>query len=154
MGEIRCRSETRWKATKCGRNLQQTETELDQLRPFFPQLAAIPSSIDSFIDTHYHYLHDVQRQQADIARLSFDGEMSLPQISFDSVPSLSSEEREKLKAMQPKTLNQMKQIPGITPNSLLVLIRHIRRERQTTKATAVHAANQQRQQDQQLRMAM
>ena len=60
--------------------------------------------------------------------------MSLQNVDYKKVKGLSSEAREKLLAVQPKTLDQAQRVSGVSPSSLQALIIHVHGLKSTLKA--------------------
>ncbi|CAI8025535.1 tRNA uridine 5-carboxymethylaminomethyl modification enzyme MnmG [Geodia barretti] len=78
-----------------------------------------------YIEAHYEDL--LQRQQNDIRRIEREENLVIPsELSFERFTNLSLECREALQMHRPLTIGAAKQIPGITPAALLILIHHIR----------------------------
>jgi len=75
----------------------------------------------------------VQRYRREIDKMVDYDRMRIPEnILYDSIPSLSSEVRQKLGKLRPETLGQALRIPGITPaavSHLEVAIAAIKRQR-------------------------
>jgi tRNA uridine 5-carboxymethylaminomethyl modification enzyme len=78
-----------------------------------------------YIEAHYEDL--LQRAQNDIRRIEREENLVIPsELSFERFTNLSLECREALQMHRPLTIGAAKQIPGITPAALLILIHHIR----------------------------
>jgi len=48
-------------------------------------------------------------------------------MDFDKISSLSTEAREKLKTIQPRTIGQASRISGVSPSDISILLVHIGR---------------------------
>ncbi|MDZ5762321.1 tRNA uridine 5-carboxymethylaminomethyl modification enzyme MnmG [Candidatus Cyrtobacter comes] len=76
------------------------------------------------------YLYRVyeERQRVDIAALQEDSNLKIPSdISYKEVPSLSSEAVERLQYSKPKNMNELKKIKGLTPASILIVKRYVKK---------------------------
>jgi tRNA uridine 5-carboxymethylaminomethyl modification enzyme len=70
----------------------------------------------------------LSRQASDIAAFRRDEGLELPgDMDFAGIKGLSSEVRQKLQAIRPRTLGQAGRIDGVTPAALTLLIAHVRR---------------------------
>jgi tRNA uridine 5-carboxymethylaminomethyl modification enzyme len=68
------------------------------------------------------------RQARDIEMFRDDEHVALPaDLDYASVSVLSTEEREKLTAVRPTSLGAAARISGVTPASLVALLRHAKR---------------------------
>jgi tRNA uridine 5-carboxymethylaminomethyl modification enzyme len=69
----------------------------------------------------------LEKQEADISHFRSEEGLIIPDsLDYDSVASLSTEARERLKHHRPMTLGAAKRIPGITPAALVILLGHIK----------------------------
>jgi tRNA uridine 5-carboxymethylaminomethyl modification enzyme len=72
----------------------------------------------------------VARQETIVSQSArFEATQVPPGTDFASIAGLSSEAREKLSRVQPRTLGQAARIPGLTPAAISVLGVHLRRSR-------------------------
>lgn len=66
------------------------------------------------------------RQQADIEQFERREDMEIPEdIDINAIPSLSNETREKLLRQRPRTIGDVRRIPGITPAQITALIIYV-----------------------------
>ena len=78
--------------------------------------------------TECYYAPYLERQRRDVADLRKDEAMALPrELDYDSVGSLSAEDREKLSDAKPENIAAASRISGVTPAALVALMRHVRR---------------------------
>jgi tRNA uridine 5-carboxymethylaminomethyl modification enzyme len=64
----------------------------------------------------------VRRMLADVARFKAAEGRPIPEaLDYATVPGLSTEMRERLAAIQPRSLGQASRIPGVTPAALSIL---------------------------------
>ena len=79
------------------------------------------------IDAKYAVYLD--RQAADVAAYRRDETLELPPaLDYGELPGLSTEVRQKLAAIRPRTLGQAGRIDGVTPAALTLLAAHVRRK--------------------------
>lgn len=76
------------------------------------------------------YAGYLDRQEADIIAFKRDEDLIIPpELNYDLIGGLSSEAREKLKAVSPSTLGQASRIEGMTAGALTALLAHVRKSR-------------------------
>lgn len=74
------------------------------------------------VQTEIKYEGYIAQQQRQVQRLAgTDGRWIPDRFSYDGIPGLSREVREKLERVAPKTLGQARRIPGVTPAAIAVL---------------------------------
>ncbi len=101
---------------------------LDLLAGIWPAIAGISPAARAQLEIEGAYAGYLKRQDSDVRAFRRDEALHLPpDLDFDSLPSLSSEVREKLKFARPATLGAAGRISGVTPAALTVLLRHVRR---------------------------
>lgn len=90
-----------------------------------PTLAsAVDAVVRKDVEIHCRYARYVDRQSSEVQTLKRSEALKLPvDVDYFSVPCLSSEEREKLNAARPATVGAASRIPGMTPTSLVVLMK-------------------------------
>jgi len=77
-----------------------------------------------------YYAPFLERQAKDVEELRRDEEMALPRdLDYESLPSLSMEDQEKLSAARPQTFADASRIPGVTPSALIVLLKYVSKQR-------------------------
>ena len=108
----------------------------EQLQAIWPELAQIEAPIREQIEYDSLYAGYMERHDADIAAFRKDEALALPvDLDYATVGSLSNEVRTKLEQARPETLGAASRIPGITPASMIALLRHVKR-RKTDKHAA------------------
>jgi len=108
--------------------LSYPEITFDQLSAVWPEMRELDTRIAAQMDIEATYAVYVDRQAADIERARRDEGVAIPaDLSFDDLPGLSNEVREKLTAVRPATLGQASRIAGMTPAALTLLAVAIRR---------------------------
>jgi tRNA uridine 5-carboxymethylaminomethyl modification enzyme len=113
------------------------------LRPIWPQLGALSPKIAEQLEIDAKYAVYLDRQNADVAAYRRDESLELPTgLDYAELPGLSTEVRQKLAAVRPRTLGQASRIDGVTPAALTLLAAHVRRKgRARTRGRAEAAAS-------------
>ena len=101
---------------------------IERLTPLWPELADIEPLYRAQLEADYRYAGYVARQKADIDALRRDEATLIPDdIDFSVIGGLSAEAQDVLKQRQPETIGQANRLPGLTPASVVAVLRHIRR---------------------------
>ena len=109
--------------------LAYQNVNLDRLAQIWPELADIAPEIAVQMEIDAKYASYVQRQDEDIAAYRKDEDLLLPpDLDYNIIPSLSNEVRQKLSQSRPASLGAASRIPGVTPASLTILLRYVRRK--------------------------
>ncbi|MDB5407604.1 MAG: tRNA uridine 5-carboxymethylaminomethyl modification protein [Rhodospirillales bacterium] len=102
--------------------------DLPRLAVIWPELAAIPPAVAEQLEIDARYAGYLERQDADIRAFRRDEALRLPDdLDYDTIGSLSSEIRLKLRQARPATLGAAARISGVTPPALVALLKHVRR---------------------------
>lgn len=97
--------------------------DLARLTAVWPDLGALAPALARQIEVDARYATYVARQDEDVAALTRDAALSLPEsLNFAAMPGLSVELQKKLTAARPKTLAQAQRIEGMTPAALMLLL--------------------------------
>jgi tRNA uridine 5-carboxymethylaminomethyl modification enzyme len=100
----------------------------DDIARIWPEFAALEPTIAEQLATDAKYAVYLERQAEDVARFRRDEALGLPDgIDYESIPGLSTELRQKLGAVRPRTLGQADRIDGMTPAALALVAVHARR---------------------------
>ena len=107
----------------------------------WPQLASLRPEILEQLQIESMYSGYLERQALDITAVKREEELAIPDaIDYDSMPSLSTEIKTKLKHVKPTTIGAAGRIQGITPAAIITLMAHIKkgsyRNRNVDKASA------------------
>jgi tRNA uridine 5-carboxymethylaminomethyl modification enzyme len=82
-----------------------------------------------------------ERERSQAERLRQMGDFRLPlDFPYSELRSLSFEARQKLAAIQPRTLAQASRIPGVSPSDLQNLVIEIERDRRKEMTSSMHTA--------------
>jgi tRNA uridine 5-carboxymethylaminomethyl modification enzyme len=113
--------------------------ELARIWPGFGQMAP---KIAEQLEIDAKYAVYLDRQAADIVAFRRDEGLELPEeIDYGLLGGLSSEIKQKLQAVRPRTIGQAGRIDGMTPVALTLLLAHIRRNRRGAKAAGAAQAS-------------
>ena len=94
----------------------------ENLAAFWPKLRDFPENIRAEAETAFRYDGYVARQREEAKRQAGAEQTALPtDLDYSRIAGLTSEAREKLAAIRPRTLGQAARIPGITPAALTCL---------------------------------
>jgi tRNA uridine 5-carboxymethylaminomethyl modification enzyme len=100
-----------------------------RLTALWPALAEISPEVVEQLEIEGRYAGYIERQEADIRAFRRDEMLRLPRdLDYDTVGSLSSEIRAKLRTVQPETLGAAARVSGVTPAALVALLRFVRRQ--------------------------
>ncbi|MGQ0674197.1 MAG: tRNA uridine-5-carboxymethylaminomethyl(34) synthesis enzyme MnmG [Hyphomicrobium sp.] len=102
--------------------------DLRRLAGIWPELASLTPSIAAQIEVDARYASYVRRQDADVEAMRKDESIAIPAgFDFATVPSLSTEVRQKLDRHRPATLAQAARIDGMTPAALTLVLAMLRK---------------------------
>ena len=108
--------------------LAYPEVDLARLRRVWPQLAGWSAAVAGQVEADALYAGYLDRQAADVLAFRRDEALELDTtLDYAAVGGLSTEAREKLGAVRPRTLGQAARIEGVTPGALTALLAHVRR---------------------------
>ena len=69
------------------------------------------------------YAGYIKREQNEAAKLQRLDQIRIPEgFNYDEVQSLSTEARQKLGRIRPKSIGEAQRIPGVSPNDISVLL--------------------------------
>ncbi len=102
-----------------------------------PDAPILEPALETELECRIKYRGYIEREQREIERARELEDFRLPSgIDYGTLPTLSSEVREKLSRVQPLTLGQAARIPGVTPVAVSILAVYVRRERARRGAAA------------------
>jgi len=97
------------------------------LTRLWPELGGLASDVREQLEADAHYAGYLGRQEADIVAFRRDEALVLPEtLDYEAVPGLSTECRQKLARIRPRTLGQAARIDGITPVALTLVLARAR----------------------------
>lgn len=101
----------------------------DIVAKFAPELG-VSEDVLKLLETELKFDGYLRRQEEDIARLKRVDSVKIPQtFSYEAIPSLRTEVREKLNRFRPESLGQAMRIPGITPSAISQIMLFLERDR-------------------------
>jgi tRNA uridine 5-carboxymethylaminomethyl modification enzyme len=104
--------------------LRRPEAKISQLSAWLSGKLgnALAHGVLATVETETKYEGYLQQQDRQIRRLVDAEGRSIPEdFTYESIPGLSSEARQKLTRVRPVTLGQAGRIPGVTPAAVAVL---------------------------------
>ena len=94
----------------------------------FPVIGSWSAVIREQVEIDAGYAGYLTRQTADAEALRREDSLILPaDLDYSAIGGLSTEVREKLSMVQPRTLGQAGRIEGVTPGALTALLSHVKR---------------------------
>ncbi|KAI0698990.1 glucose inhibited division protein A-domain-containing protein [Cytidiella melzeri] len=111
----------------------------EQLIPIIPALAHVDPLILTRVHIDGRYDAHLKRQEADLRAFHDDEDLLLdPLTDYSSVEGLSLEVKERLARVRPANIGVAKRMEGMTPTSLISLLKHTKRE--TARMDALSAS--------------
>jgi tRNA uridine 5-carboxymethylaminomethyl modification enzyme len=108
--------------------LRRPEIGIDDLAFLDAELAGLSAEVRSELETAIKYAGYIRRQQEQVERFQRLEDLIIPAgFAYDAISGLSSEVREKLNRVAPRTLGQAGRIPGVTPAAIAILAVLLRR---------------------------
>ena len=108
--------------------LSRKDIDFSRLTAIWPDLAGVPEEIAVQLERDAAYMHYIEAQERDANALRRDEGVRIPaDMSYDDVPGLSNELRQKLLRVRPGTLGQAGRIDGMTPVALTLILGRVRR---------------------------
>ena len=102
--------------------LRRPEVTIDKLTRVFDELQGFSDEALEQVEIAIKYEGYIKRQREQAARFREFEDISIPDnLDYQSVPSLSSEVKEKLSSIRPVSLGQAGRIQGVTPAAIAVL---------------------------------
>jgi len=115
-------------ATTLEELLRRPELCYEELSMFDPGQPQISPAIAQEIEIQVKYQGYIERQEEQVARFKKMERVKIPlNLDFSSIPSLSTEVKEKLSKIQPASLGQASRISGITPAALSILMVYLKK---------------------------
>ena len=85
--------------------------------------AALSDEVIESCEIQIKYAGYIKREQAEAAKLQRLDRIHIPDgFNYDEVQSLSTEARQKLSRIRPKSIGEAQRIPGVSPNDVSVLL--------------------------------
>lgn len=110
--------------------LRRPEVKISQLADVYPLLASINGAALEQLEIAVKYEGYIQRQRELVERFLEHEEVEIPKdMDYALIDSLSTEVREKLTEIKPRTLGQAGRIQGVTPAAIAILNIYLRKKR-------------------------
>ncbi len=115
-----------------GRNaleaLKSPEVTMDDLARAIPDIESFPKSTRLQLELKVKYDGYIRRQDRQVDRFSKLEGIRIPEgFDYDKVEGISSESREKLKAVRPESIGQASRINGVRTSDVTVLLVYLRK---------------------------
>ncbi|MGK2921802.1 MAG: tRNA uridine-5-carboxymethylaminomethyl(34) synthesis enzyme MnmG [Methyloceanibacter sp.] len=108
--------------------LSYPEIGLARLAQIWPEIGALDERIANQLAVDARYAVYIARQEMDVAAFRKDEAIAIPDgFSFDALPGLSNEIRQKLARHKPASLGQAARLDGMTPAALMLLLAHLKK---------------------------
>jgi len=108
--------------------LRYPQINWEQVSKVWPELRQLRPDVVEQICIDAQYAGYIDRQDSDILAFRKDEALTLPpDLDYGAIGSLSTEIRLKLEKARPATLGAASRIPGVTPASVVALLRHVKR---------------------------
>ncbi len=109
--------------------LRRHSMSREKLQIFSEKSFAVTDDIWTRAEVEIKYAGFVQHEIEEIKRLSNLQQYSVPEdFSYDDIPGLTNEAKQKLKRKKPENLAQAATVPGITPAAISILILYLKRK--------------------------
>ena len=114
-----------------GRNaleaLRSPEITMDELGHGIPEVNDYPKSARLALELKVKYEGYIQRQDRAVERFTKMEGIRIPEdFDYDAVDGISTESREKLKAVRPVSIGQASRINGVRPSDITVLLVYLK----------------------------
>jgi tRNA uridine 5-carboxymethylaminomethyl modification enzyme len=120
--------------------LSYPDIRVQELARIWPPFNELAPKIAEQLEIDAKYAVYLGRQAADIIAYRRDEGLELPEgIDYAQLGGLSSEIKQKLEAVRPRTVGQAGRIDGITPVALSLLLAHIRRSKRDRKVAGIES---------------
>jgi tRNA uridine 5-carboxymethylaminomethyl modification enzyme len=121
-------------ATHRGKSLEQALKDpriaVSELSATEPALAKASAELLFLVETEVKYEGYIRRQDGLIGRVQSLEKKQIPLgFDWDKAEGLSTEAREKLRRIRPRSVGQASRIPGVRPPDIAILLVHLGRER-------------------------
>lgn len=115
-----------------GRNaldaLRNPEVTIDDLAASIVEIGSFPQSVRMALELNLKYDGYVRRQDRQVERFAKLEGIRIPEgFDYDTVQGISSESREKLKAVRPSSIGQASRISGVRTSDITVLLVYLKK---------------------------
>lgn len=96
----------------------------------------LAKTVGEQIHTTIRYSGYVDKQLREIEKQKSQEDMKLPtDLDYNSIPSLSTEVKEKMNMVKPDTIGQAGRISGVTPSAISIILLHLKKKEMMEKMT-------------------
>ena len=115
--------------------LSYPEIDMTCLTRIWPELGELDEETARQLSIDARYAVYVSRQEMDVAAFRKDEAIAIPpDFSYEALPGLSNELRQKLDRQRPASLGQAARLDGMTPAALMLLLAHVKKGRAAKSA--------------------
>ena len=115
--------------------LSYPEIDMTCLARIWPELGELDEETARQLSIDARYAVYVSRQEMDVAAFRKDEAIAIPpDFSYEALPGLSNELRQKLDRQRPASLGQAARLDGMTPAALMLLLAHVKKGRAAKSA--------------------
>ncbi|KAI9065742.1 glucose-inhibited division protein A subfamily [Trametes sanguinea] len=108
--------------------LRHRNVPIEALKTVIPELKSVHPLILTRVETDAIYSSHLRRQEADLRLFMEDEALQLdPHLDYNTIEGLSSEVKERLFRVRPTSIGAAKRMEGMTPTSMIYLLKHARR---------------------------
>lgn len=108
--------------------LKNPEITMDELSQDIPEINTYPMSTRLALELRIKYDGYIKRQDREVDRFSKLEGIRIPEdFDYDAVEGISSESREKLKAVRPQSIGQASRVNGVRVSDITVLLIYLRK---------------------------
>jgi tRNA uridine 5-carboxymethylaminomethyl modification enzyme len=109
--------------------LRRPGSSYEQIGAWLQWEEPLPQEIAELVEIELNYEGYIQRQQKEVERLRQYEQRTIPiSFQYDRVIGLSTEVRQKLQSIAPRSLGQAARIPGMTPVAISLLLIALQRD--------------------------
>lgn len=110
--------------------LRRPELSYEALAPFDPGRPELPEHVTAEVSVQIKYAGYIEKQLAQVARMSRLEERRLPRgTAYSSISGLRTEAAQKLDLIKPETVGRASRISGVSPADISVLLVWLEREK-------------------------
>ena len=108
--------------------LKRPEVTMDELSRDIPEITIYPKGTRLQLELKVKYEGYISRQDRQVDRFTKLEGIRIPEdFDYDAVDGISSESREKLKAVRPESIGQASRISGVRTSDITVLLVYLRK---------------------------
>ncbi len=109
--------------------LKMPEVKFQDIKRMKPELfKGLREDEENYIEAEIKYEGYIKKMYEEIRKIEKEKNLKIPEnFKIDDIPGISIEIKEKFKKFKPKTIGEMRAIPGITPAALQVMIFYVKK---------------------------